>query len=127
MCVLRDIVLVVRLSARSVNQTMGCRGRCLVRFDSGTSSSTGQISNTRDRVLSIEFHARSSNAGAVYFGRSDVTATNGRELLAGENAILDFSDGNSNPSRSAGSTLFSEFYVVIGGGGDKVDWLVILF
>lgn len=97
-----------------------------MRFDSGTASSTGQISNTTDKVLSIEFHARSDNTGAVYFGRSDVSSTNGRELLAGEVAILDFSDGNSNPSRSAGSVLFNTFYVAVTGNA-KIDWTVILF
>jgi len=97
-----------------------------MRFDSGTASSSGQISNTTDRVLSIEFHARSDNAGAVFFGRSDVSITNGRELLAGEVAVLDFSDGNSNPSSPAGSVLFNTFYVTV-TGGSKIDWTVILF
>ncbi len=58
-----------------------------MRVKGGTASSSGQLSVIEDttialaRVLSIEFHARSDNAGAVYFGESDVSASNGRELL----------------------------------------------
>lgn len=103
-----------------------------MRFKGGTASSTGQLSVIEDttiasaRVLSIEFHARSDNVGAVYFGESDVSAIDGRELLAGEVVILDFSDGNSNPASPAGSVLFSTFYVAVTGNA-KIDWTVILF
>lgn len=103
-----------------------------MRVKVGTASSSGQLSVIEDtsiasaRVLSIEFHARSDNAGAVFFGESDVSATNGRELLAGEVVILDFSDGNSNPSSPAGSVLFSTFHVAVTGKA-KIDWTVILF
>lgn len=103
-----------------------------MRFKAGTASSSGQLSVIEDtaiataRVLSIEFHARSDNTSGVYFGESDVSATNGRELLAGEVVILDFSDGNSNPSSPAGSVLFNVFHVTV-TGSSKIDWTVILF
>ena len=90
-----------------------------MRFDAGTSSG-GQVSNTPDKVLSIEFHARSTNGAPVYFGRSDVGTTNGRELASGEAAVLNFSD-----LQKAGSVAFSSFYVTV-TGSDKIDWVVIL-
>ncbi len=103
-----------------------------MRVKAGTASSSGQLSVIEDttialaRVLSIEFHARSDNASAVYFGESDVSASNGRELLAGEVFTFDFSDGNSNPSSPAGSVLFNTFHVAVTGNA-KIDWTVILF
>jgi hypothetical protein len=72
-------------------------------------------------VLSIEFHARSNNAGLVYFGRSDVSTTNGRELAAGEATTLNF-----GTDREDGTVEFNFFYVTIGTGGDRIDWTVIL-
>ena len=98
-----------------------------MRFKGGTASSTGQLSVIEDttiataRVLSIEFHARSDNASAVYFGESDVSTSNGRELLAGEVVILDFSDGQSR----GGSESFDAFFVAVTGNA-KIDWTVIL-
>jgi len=103
-----------------------------MRFKAGTATGSGQISVTQDttiataRVLSIEFHARLDNGASVFFGESDVSASNGRELPPGENVVLDFSDGNSNPSSPAGSVLFNVFYVTV-TGSDKIDWVVILF
>ncbi len=99
-----------------------------MRFKSGTASSSGQLSVIEDTtialasVLSIEFHARSDNASAVYFGESDVSASNGRELLAGEVMVLDFSDGESH----GGSVEFNTFHVAVTGSA-KIDWTVILF
>lgn len=92
-----------------------------MRFDIGSTTATGRISNTRDKVLAIEFHARSDNTGLVYFGRSDVSATNGRELAAGEAAALNFSDTGEQ-----GSVEFRFFYVTIGTGTNRIDWTVIL-
>lgn len=92
-----------------------------MRFDAGSASGSGRISNTRDKVLSIEFHARSTNAGLVYFGRSDVSATNGRELAAGEAVTLNFGEGGKE-----GSVEFSFFYVTVVRGSDRIDWTVVL-
>ena len=90
-----------------------------MRFDVGSTTTSGRISNTRDKILSIEFHARSANTGLVYFGRSDVSATNGRELAAGEAATLNFGDDKEK------SVEFRFFYVTITAGGDRIDWTVI--
>ena len=91
-----------------------------MRFDAGTETASGQISDTRDRVLSIEFHARSTNSGSVYFGRTDVTNINGREMTAGEAVTLTFSD-----KETEASVLFSFFYVDV-PSGNLMDWTVIL-
>jgi hypothetical protein len=53
----------------------------------------------------------------VYFGVSDVSATNGRELAPGEAVAYSFGEG---------SVLFSTFYVDAATNGDDVDWAVIL-
>lgn len=87
----------------------------------GTAAGTGQIKNTRDHVLSLEFHARSTNEGSVYGGMSDVTVTNGRELAAGESVTFNFTDGDQQ-----GSVLLSKFYAVIGTAGDQLDWTAII-
>jgi hypothetical protein len=93
-----------------------------MRFDAGTTDvpSGGtrvQISNTSDRVKAIEAHAPSGNTGSVYFGVSDVSVTNGRELAPGEAVAYSFGEG---------SVLFSTFYVDAATNGDDVDWAVIL-
>ena len=93
-----------------------------MRFDTGTTDvpSAGtaeQISNTPDRVKAIEAPAPSGNTGSVYFGVSDVSATNGRELAPGEAATYSF---------GAGSVLFSVFFVDAATSGDDLDWAVIL-
>ena len=91
-----------------------------MRFDSGTASGSGQISNTRDKVLSIIFQARPDNTGAVYFGRSDVSATNGFTLTAGKMITLNFSDGEVQ-----GSVEFSFFYATV-VSPNLLDWVVVL-
>jgi|TARA_Y100000310_G_scaffold192374_1_gene192329 hypothetical protein len=89
-----------------------------MRFDVGTTSKTGRISNTRDKVISIEFHARSDNATSVYFGRSDVSLTNGRELAPGESSALSFGTGDE------ASVELRFFYVAV-TGSDRIDWTYI--
>jgi hypothetical protein len=94
-----------------------------MRFDSGTTDiptagTRVQISNTNDAVKAIEVRARVGNAGNTYFGVSDVSSTNGRELEPGATASLDFGDG---------SVKFSVFYVDAATNGDDVDWMVILW
>ena len=86
-----------------------------MRYDAGTSSG-GQVSNTSDPIICIEFHARSTNGSSVYAGVSDVSSSNGREIPPGESYKLDFSPG---------SILFSQFYVSV-SGGDLVDWSVLI-
>ena len=99
-----------------------------MRFDAGTTDiptagTSVQISNTNDRVLALSLHAREGNTGNVYFGVSDVSATNGRELIPGESHDIDFTGAMKE---SDGSVLFSTFWLDVATSGDDVDWEVIL-
>tara|TARA_R100000008_G_C3571793_1_gene162624 strand:+ start:371 stop:664 length:294 start_codon:yes stop_codon:yes gene_type:complete len=93
-------------------------------FDAGTTtvSTAGtevQISNTANRVRYIKVKALAANSGIAYLGVSDVTATNGYELSAGNEIEIDF-------AASGGTVAFSTFYVDVATNGDKVCWAVIL-
>jgi len=93
-------------------------------FDIGTTtvSTAGtevQISNTANRVRYIKVKALAANSGIAYLGVSDVTATNGYELSAGNEIEIDF-------AASGGTVAFSTFYVDAATNGDKVCWAVIL-
>lgn len=91
-----------------------------MRFDAGTVTITGaaqQISNTKDRVNVLSVTARAGNDGNVYFGVSDVTATNGRELRPTDNEKINCGEG---------SVLFEQFYVIGTHGGDYLDWTAII-
>ena len=93
-------------------------------FDSGTTTVTTagtevQISNTTNRVRWIKAKALAANSGITYFGVSDVSATNGYELSAGNEIEIDF-------AASGGTVAFSAFYVDVATNGDKVCWAVIL-
>ena len=64
-------------------------------FDIGTTtvSTAGtevQISNTANRVRYIKVKALAANSGITYLGVSDVTATNGYELSAGNEIDINF-------------------------------------
>ena len=93
-------------------------------LDAGTTTVTTagtevQISNTTNRVRKIQAKALAANSGITYLGVSDVSATNGYELSAGNTITLDFAD--------AGGTIeFSTIYVDAATNGDKVCWAVIL-
>ena len=93
-------------------------------FDAGTTtvSTAGteqQISNTSNRVLYLKAKALAANSGLVYIGVSDITATNGYELSAGNEIELNFAD-------VGGTILLSTVYVDAATNGDKVCWAVIL-
>ena len=93
-------------------------------FDAGTTTvstagSEQQISNTPNRVLWIKAKALAANSGIAYLGVSDVTATNGYELSAGNEIEISFKD-------AGGTIAFSSFYVDVATNGDKVCWAVIL-
>ena len=92
-----------------------------MEFDAGTQAGSGQIENSRRKVLAIEFHARESNTGIVSFGRSDVGQTNGRSLAASESTALSFSDAGVQ-----GSVDFRFFFVNVPTSGDRIDWTVII-
>ena len=95
-----------------------------MKLDAGTTTVTTagtevQISNTTNRVRKIQAKALAANSGITYLGVSDVSATNGYELSAGNTITLDFAD--------AGGTIeFSTIYVDAATNGDKVCWAVIL-
>ena len=93
-------------------------------FDAGTTtvSTAGteqQISNTNNRVRWLKLKALAANSGIVYIGVSDITATNGYELSAGNEIELNFAD-------AGGTILWSTVYVDAATNGDKVCWAVIL-
>ena len=93
-------------------------------LDAGTTTVTTagtevQISNTTNRVRWIKAKALAANSGIAYFGVSDVTATNGYELSAGNTIEINFAD-------AGGTIAFSSIYVDAATNGDKVSWAVIL-
>ena len=95
-----------------------------MKFDAGTTTVTTagtevQISNTTNRVRKIQAKALAANSGITYLGVSDVSATNGYELSAGNTITLDFAD-------AGGTVPFSTFYVDAATNGDKVCWAVML-
>ena len=92
------------------------------RFDTGTTDvpSAGtavQLSNTIDRVLWIRVSARTGISGTLYFGRSDVSSSNGYELSANDYLEMDFRPG---------SEVFSAFYADASTNGNDLDWSVRL-
>ena len=94
-----------------------------MKADFGTSRG-GQLSSANEQVLSLEFHARSTNVSPAYAGLSDVGPDNGRELVPGEVCTVNFAQEEMDAH--AGRDLFLNFYVAVGTAGDKVDWVVIL-
>ena len=66
-------------------------------FDSGTTNvatagTEVQISNTANKVRWIKGKALAGNSNKVYLGVSDVTASNGYELSAGNEVEINFGD-----------------------------------
>ena len=93
-------------------------------FDAGTTTvatagTEVQISNTTNKVRWIQVKALAANSGISYFGVSDITATNGYELSAGNTLEINFGE-------QGGTVAFSTFYVDVAASGDKVSWVVIL-
>ena len=84
-----------------------------------TAGSEQQLSNTANRVLWIKAKALAANSGIAYLGVSDVYATNGYELSAGNEIEISFRE-------LGGSVAFSSIYVDTASSGDKVCWVVVL-
>ena len=84
-----------------------------------TAGSEQQLSNTANRVLWIKAKALAANSGIAYLGVSDVSATNGYELSAGNEIEISFRE-------LGGSVAFSSIYVDTASNGDKVCWAVVL-
>ena len=84
-----------------------------------TAGTEQQLSNTANRVLWLKAKALAANSGIAYLGVSDVTATNGYELSAGNEIEINFKD-------VGGTIEFSSLYVDVATNGDKVCWAVVL-
>ena len=78
-----------------------------------TAGTEQQISNTTTRVLWSKAKALAANSGIAYIGVSDITATNGYELSAGNEVEINFRE-------LGGSVAFSTIYVDTASNGDKV-------
>ena len=95
-----------------------------MRLDAGITnvSSAGtrvQINNVTNRVKQVQFKALAGNSGLAYVGVSDVSASLGYELSAGNTVSLNFGEfGGSVPSNI--------FYVDVATNNDKISWLMIL-
>ena len=93
-----------------------------MRFDAGTTDvpSAGtavQLSNSVDRVVWIRVSARTGISGTLYFGRSDVSSSNGFELSANDYLEIDLRPG---------SEAFSAYYADASTNGNDLDWVVLL-
>ena len=95
-----------------------------MRVDQGITneSSAGtavQLNNVTNRVKWAQFKALAGNSGLAYVGVSDVSASIGYELSAGNTVELNFGEfGGSVPSNI--------FYVDAATNNDKGSWIMIL-
>ncbi len=95
-----------------------------MRVDSGTTNvgtagTAVQVSNVTNRVKRVMFKALAGNSGLAYVGESDVSASNGFELSAGNTITLNFGE-------FGGSVPGNVFYVDAASNNDKVCWSMIL-
>lgn len=78
-----------------------------------------QVSNVTNRVKYVQFKALAGNSGLTYVGESDVSASNGFELSAGNTETMNFGE-------FGGSVPANVFYVDAASNNDKVSWNMIL-
>jgi hypothetical protein len=78
-----------------------------------------QLLNATNRVKWMRFKALAANSGLAYVGVSDVSASLGYELSAGNTVDLNFGE-------FGGSVPASVFYADAATNGDKVSWIMIL-
>ena len=95
-----------------------------MRVDVGvtTISSAGtrvQLNNVTNRVKFVRVKALAGNSGLAYIGISDVAATVGYELSAGNEHELDFGE-------FGGSVPANIFYADADTNGDKICWTMVL-
>ena len=95
-----------------------------MRLDAGITnvSSAGtavQVNNATNRVRWVQVKALAANSGLAYVGVSDVSASIGYELSAGNTVNLNFGE-------FGGSVPVSIFYVDAATNNDKVSWLMIM-
>ena len=89
----------------------------------GTAGTQVQLSNTCCMVLSISLKAHPCNTGALYYGISDVSATEGWTLSPGESApTLNFA--TADPLK--GGLKYSTFWVDTATNNDKAQRVVVL-
>ena len=93
-----------------------------MRFDGDTITITNpgtriQVLNTKEKVLTMTFHARLGNAGNVNAVTSSGDKDNGREI--GPDGTVTFNFGG-------GSVRAESFYVDGTTAQDKIDWTAIL-
>lgn len=97
-------------------------------WDAGTvnlsSAGTGQqIENSERRVKSLMVRARLGNTGMIYYGRSDVSSTNGVQLAPGERCIDNFAGARQE---SDGSVPFNTAFFDGDTTNDDIDWIAHL-
>jgi len=95
-----------------------------MRVDAGvttvsTAGTAVQVLNATNRVKFLKFKALAGNSGLAYVGISDVSASIGYELSAGNEIELNFGE-------FGGSVPANVFYADAATNGDKVCWMVIL-
>ena len=95
-----------------------------MRLDAGvvTVSSAGtavQANNVTNRVKHAKFKALAGNSGLAYVGVSDVSASLGYELSAGNEIEFNFGE-------FGGTVPASVFYADAATNSDKVCWTMIL-
>ena len=87
-----------------------------------TISSAGtrvQLNNVTNRVKFVRVKALAGNSGLAYIGISDVAATVGYELSAGNEHELNFGE-------FGGSVPANIFYADAATNGDKICWTMVL-
>ena len=95
-----------------------------MRVDSGLTnvSSAGtavQLNNVTNRTKYMIVKALAGNSGLIYVGQSDVSASNGYELSAGQEHVWNFGEfGGSIPANVP--------YVDAASNNDKACWSMIL-
>lgn len=93
-----------------------------MRTDTGTTTVTTagtevRVNNVQNRIKSIVFKAPVANAGTVYVGPANVSATDGWPIAPGEESPA-WNYGN-------GTVAFDTWWVDSATSGDKVSWTVI--
>ena len=78
-----------------------------------------QVNNVTNRVKWARFKALAGNSGLTYVGVSDVSASLGYELSAGNTVELNFGE-------FGGSVPANVFYVDTATNNDKVAWIMVL-
>ena len=95
-----------------------------MRVDAGVTTVTSagtavQVLNATNRIKYLKFKALAGNSGLAYVGLSDVSASIGYELSAGNESDLNFGE-------FGGSVPANVFYADAATNSDKVCWMMIL-